>query len=244
MRAHRTPILLAAAVLLAFASTASAAIVVTVDKSSQTMSVVVDGVPRWQWPVSTGRSGYATPSGSYTAFRMEEDHYSKEWDDAPMPHSIFFSQVGHAIHGSFETKNLGRAVSHGCVRLAPPNAAKLFALVKEQGVTNTKVVITGTQPNAAPAVARTRPMPQPGEPLQVAPGYGQAAAPGYAARSYGSYGQPVAPRYEEPVAPGYGQRVAPGYEQRVAPSYGQASPDYRQPDQPVFVQPRYWNEYR
>jgi hypothetical protein len=152
---------------------------------------------------------------------MEEDHFSKEWDDAPMPHSIFFTPDGHAIHGSFETKRLGSAASHGCVRLAPANAAKLFALVKAQGVTNTKVVITGTQPDAAPAVARQRSAPQPNEPLPVAPGY---------------YGQQVTPSYGPSASPAYGQQVGPGYARR--------SPGYDQPEQPVFVQPRYWNEYR
>jgi lipoprotein-anchoring transpeptidase ErfK/SrfK len=123
---------LAASVLVSPA--ASAGIVVSIDKSIQQMSVSVDGVKRYTWPVSTGRAGYATPSGAYTPFRLEEDHYSKEWDDAPMPHSIFFTPKGHAIHGSFETKRLGTAASHGCVRLAPKNAATLFALVKQEGL--------------------------------------------------------------------------------------------------------------
>jgi lipoprotein-anchoring transpeptidase ErfK/SrfK len=60
---------------------------------------------------------------------MERQYVSKEWDDAPMPYSIFFTKRGHAIHGSSHTKELGRAVSHGCVRLNPANAAKLFQLV-------------------------------------------------------------------------------------------------------------------
>jgi lipoprotein-anchoring transpeptidase ErfK/SrfK len=67
---------------------ASADIVVTVDNSAQRMTVAVDGAQRWVWPVSTGRAGYSTPSGAYKPFRMEAEHYSKEWDDAPMPHSI------------------------------------------------------------------------------------------------------------------------------------------------------------
>ena len=144
----------AAIALLAASASALAGVAITVDKSAQRMSVSVDGVQKYTWPVSTGKSGYATPSGNYTAFRMEEDHYSKEWDDAPMPHSIFFTKQGHAIHGSFETKRLGQPASHGCVRLAPANAATLFALVKAEGVTSTKVVITGGDP--APAVAKRR----------------------------------------------------------------------------------------
>src|SRR5499426_2334794 len=140
-----------AAALCSLASSASAEVLITIDKSAQQMLVSVDGVRRYTWPVSTGRSGYATPSGTYTPFRMEKDHFSKEWDDAPMPHSIFFTPKGHAIHGSYETKRLGSPASHGCVRLAPANASKLFALVKEEGLGNTKVVLTGQAP---PMIAR------------------------------------------------------------------------------------------
>jgi hypothetical protein len=107
------------------------------------MTVAVDGVPRWTWPVSTGRPGYDTPSGSFTTFRMAADHFSKEWDDAPMPHSIFFTPKGHAIHGYLDTRHIGSPASHGCVRLEPENAAKLYALVEEEGLPNTKVVLTG-----------------------------------------------------------------------------------------------------
>lgn len=136
-------------------SPAAADVLVTVDKSTQKMTVEVDGRVRYQWPVSTGQRGYDTPSGSFKAFRMEADHFSKEWDDAPMPHSIFFTYEGHAIHGSY-AKTIGQPASHGCVRLAPENAATLFALVKEQGVLKTKVVLTGETPagGGAPAVAK------------------------------------------------------------------------------------------
>ena len=135
------PVLFAFAVLLS-ATSAQAAILITVDKSTQQMTVDVDGVRRWTWPVSTGLPGHDTPSGNYTAFRMEADHYSKEWDDAPMPHSIFFTYKGHAIHGSF-AGHIGNPASHGCVRLAPDNAAKLYELVEQQGLPSTKVVLTG-----------------------------------------------------------------------------------------------------
>ncbi len=136
---------LVAAALAAISGAAQADILVSVDKSAQRMTVTVDGQPLYNWPVSTGRSGYGTPSGSFTAFRMEADHHSDEWDDAPMPHSIFFTKLGHAIHGSFDTKNLGRPASHGCVRLSPANAATLFALVEQEGVLKTKVVLSGSE---------------------------------------------------------------------------------------------------
>ena len=118
------------------------------------MVVEVDGATRWVWPVSTGLRSYDTPAGDYKPFRMEEDHYSKEWDDAPMPHSIFFTMEGHAIHGSYETRNLGRRASHGCVRISPQNAEKLFTLVKREGMSNSRVVVR-EDPNA-PLVAKRR----------------------------------------------------------------------------------------
>ena len=131
--------------LFVFAATSHAGIVITIDKSAQNMTVDVDGNRLWNWPVSTGRRGYATPQGSYKPFRMEEDHYSKEWDDAPMPHSIFFTKRGHAIHGTYDVRRLGSPASHGCVRLSTENAAMLFALIKQQGVLNTQVVVTGDE---------------------------------------------------------------------------------------------------
>jgi L,D-transpeptidase catalytic domain len=135
----------AAALSAAITSGAQAEILITVDKSAQRMTVVHDGQPLYNWPVSTGRNGYGSPSGSFTAFRMEADHHSDEWDDAPMPHSIFFTKIGHAIHGTFDAKNLGKPASHGCVRLSVANAATLFALVERDGVTHTKVVLTGSE---------------------------------------------------------------------------------------------------
>jgi len=124
-----------------FATVASAGIVVSIDKGAQRMTVTVDGVQKYVWPVSTGARGYTTPSGTFQPFRMEEDHHSDEWDDAPMPHSIFFTQQGHAIHGSLATRNLGRPVSHGCVRLSPANATTLYNLVEQRGIYSTKIII-------------------------------------------------------------------------------------------------------
>jgi len=94
-----------------------AKVAITVDKDNQQMTVAVDGVQRYRWPVSSGIPSYETPSGSFRTFRRG-DHFSKEFDDAPMPHSIFFTQQGHAIHGTDSVNRLGSPASHGCVRLS------------------------------------------------------------------------------------------------------------------------------
>jgi hypothetical protein len=145
MRLHGVVFSLLALSLSLLASSASAALLIRVDKSTQTLTVTRDGRTLHTWPVSTGRTGYGTPSGSFTTFRMEAEHFSREWDDAPMPHSVFFTKQGHAIHGSFDTKRLGSPASHGCVRLAPGNAAKLFSLVQQEGLPNAQVVLTGSE---------------------------------------------------------------------------------------------------
>src|SRR4051794_15354293 len=198
--------LLVALAGLAFAASTSAQakVAITVDKDAQQMTVAVDGVERYHWPVSSGIPSYETPNGSFRAFRMEEDHYSKEFDDAPMPHAIFFTKIGHAIHGTDSVNRLGSPASHGCVRLSRENAAKLYALVKEQGVLNTTVTLTGSsqvalarnpRPRATPAVARGAPLPQ----------YEQQ-------QQYGSAGDPVViTPQQQGVAPQTQARADDGY---------------------------------
>jgi hypothetical protein len=144
------PFFAAAVALPALSLSASASLLIQVDKSTQTMTVSEDGQPLYVWPVSTGRRGFDTPNGAFTPFRMDKDHRSKEWDNAPMPNSIFFTTSGDAIHGTYEESYLGHAVSHGCVRLSRRHAAILWDLVKDEKMANTKVVLTGHIPNAGP----------------------------------------------------------------------------------------------
>jgi L,D-transpeptidase catalytic domain len=181
----RSFLIVIASLTLFATSAAHAKVYITVDKDAQMMTVAVDGVERYRWPVSSGNPSHETPSGSFRAFRMEEDHYSKEFDDAPMPHSIFFTKIGHAIHGTDSEGRLGSPVSHGCVRLSRAHAATLYALVEEQGVLNTTVTLTGSSVVALArnprgrqdnAIARREPYQQyspqydnAGEPVSLAP---------------------------------------------------------------------------
>lgn len=127
-------------VVLAAGEPAAAAILIHVDRASERMEVIVDGQPRFNWRVSTARRGYITPPGSFRPQRLAARWYSSRYDNAPMPHSIFF-YGGYAIHGTYEIAGLGRPVSHGCVRLDPGNAALLFGLVARQGPGGTVIVI-------------------------------------------------------------------------------------------------------
>src|SRR5512141_2670474 len=70
---------------------AAADLRIHIDKSSQTMTVAVDGWVQYQWPVSTAKGGYYTPNGSFRPFRLEPVWYSRKYDNAPMPNAIFFT---------------------------------------------------------------------------------------------------------------------------------------------------------
>ena len=112
-----------------------------VDLSNQRMDVVVNGRHYASWVISSGRKGYRTPTGSYRPKRLRRMHYSSQYDNAPMPHSIFFHH-GYAIHGTDKAHELGRPASHGCVRLHPSHAAELYALVMQYGRANTRIHVS------------------------------------------------------------------------------------------------------
>lgn len=113
---------------------------IRVDISSQTMTVLVHGKVAHIWKVSTAGRGYVTPTGFWTPYRMHVMWHSRKYDNAPMPHSIFF-HGGYAIHATPHIKRLGKPASHGCVRLHPDNAKALFALVRQYGPSTVRVSV-------------------------------------------------------------------------------------------------------
>ncbi|WP_376707571.1 L,D-transpeptidase [Bradyrhizobium glycinis] len=241
--------------MLLSAGTAQAKVEITVDKDNQQMTVAVDGVARYHWPVSTGIPSRETPNGAFRAFRMEEDHYSKEFDDAPMPHAIFFTKVGHAIHGTDSVGRLGSPASHGCVRLSRQNASILYALVQQQGVLNTTVTLTGSAQVALArnprgrnntAVARA---PQPAEdqyattgaPVNLTPLAQRRYMPQDDNYIYPADGSDTGARYPAPrsaTRPLYDAQV---YQQQARPYYDQGYGQqgyYYQPQPRQVYQPR------
>lgn len=145
-------------VLLCVPAAARAEVVVNISKSQQRLAVTVDGAELYRWPVSTGTRRYPTPAGKFRPVRLERDWYSRKYNMTPMPYSIFFYR-GYAVHGTLEARNLGRAASHGCVRLLPSNASILFELVREHGMKDTRIVVlNGSLPASdAPRIPAPRP---------------------------------------------------------------------------------------
>ena len=108
----------------------AASVTISVDRSEQLMRVSVDGVHKYTWPVSTGRKYRWTRPGRFGVQSMKVFHRSTIYNNAPMPHSIFYDG-NRAIHGTSDVKRLGTRASHGCIRLLKKNARALFALVRE-----------------------------------------------------------------------------------------------------------------
>jgi lipoprotein-anchoring transpeptidase ErfK/SrfK len=138
----RFAVFVVAFLILLSARPADAAVTVRISKSEQLMRVYVGEQLTYQFKVSTGAKGYKTPLGNYSVKRMHTMWYSRKYDNAPMPHAMFFTE-GWAVHGTTSLGALGRPASHGCVRLHPDNAKTLFRLVSSYGRASTRIVVTG-----------------------------------------------------------------------------------------------------
>ncbi len=136
--------------VLAMVPDESPSIVVTISVPRQEMRVVVDGVETYVWPVSTARPGAITPAGTFKVQLLSANHFSRLFNNAPMPFAIFYD--GHyAIHGTTATYMLGRPASMGCTRLHTDNAKKLFEMVQKRGQKSLQVVVVREEKPAATA---------------------------------------------------------------------------------------------
>ncbi|QEL24291.1 L,D-transpeptidase [Bosea sp. F3-2] len=123
------------------AAQAQAGVDVRVDIAAQRMKVTTSDGEVHDWKISSGRTGFRSPNGVYRPTRLERSWYSRKYGGA-MPHAVFF-RGGYAIHGTTAVGALGRPASHGCIRLHPANAAKLFALVRKHGAGQTRIALNG-----------------------------------------------------------------------------------------------------
>lgn len=111
-----------------------------INLSSQRMRLYLNNHLVAEWDVSSGARGYRTPTGKYRPVRMHRHWYSRKYDNAPMPYSIFFYR-GYAIHGTDNLRSLGRPASHGCIRLHPRNAKVFYNIVRRYGMGRTRIII-------------------------------------------------------------------------------------------------------
>jgi lipoprotein-anchoring transpeptidase ErfK/SrfK len=80
-----------------------------------------------QSPISSGRVGYATPTGVYTIVQKNRMHFSNLYENAPMPNMQRITWSGVALHAGALP---GYPASHGCIRLPHGFSKKLFGMTK------------------------------------------------------------------------------------------------------------------
>jgi hypothetical protein len=108
----------------------SGPLMVLVSIPEQIMHVYRNGILIGRSTVSTGSKGHATPGGVFSILEKKEDHYSKKYDNAPMPNMQRLTWTGIAMHSG----NLpGYAASHGCVRLPFDFSRLLFSATSKGG---------------------------------------------------------------------------------------------------------------
>jgi lipoprotein-anchoring transpeptidase ErfK/SrfK len=127
---------------------------INIDLTRQRLVVAEHGKTVGTWPISSGREGFRSPTGTFRPMWMSKMWYSRKYDNAPMPHAIFFSG-GVALHATQATGMLGRPASHGCIRQSPANAATLYKLVTKHGNASTKISVNGIARDSEPQVARS-----------------------------------------------------------------------------------------
>jgi lipoprotein-anchoring transpeptidase ErfK/SrfK len=105
-------------------------VILAVSLAEQRLTIWEDGVVVGRSMVSTGVAGHETPRGVFTVLQKKRMHRSNIYSNAPMPFMQRITWSGVALHQGHVT---GRPASHGCIRLAPANAAKLFRIVQLEG---------------------------------------------------------------------------------------------------------------
>jgi hypothetical protein len=113
-----------------------------INLATQRMTVSYNGKAQHTWAISSGARGFETPAGSFKPQWTAKLWHSRTYDMAEMPHAVFFNG-GIAVHATQSVGRLGSPASHGCIRLAPANAAQFYALVARHGNAHTKIAVTG-----------------------------------------------------------------------------------------------------
>lgn len=115
-------------------------LMILVSVPEQVMHVYRNGILIGRSTVSTGSKGHSTPGGVFTILEKRREHYSKKYDNAPMPNMQRLTWTGIAMHSG----NLpGYPASHGCIRLPYDFSLLLFSATAKGG---TVVVGDGKTP--------------------------------------------------------------------------------------------------
>lgn len=126
------------------AALARAVVRVDIDLRAQRLTLREKGAPGRVFKISSGKAGHRTPTGCFIVDKTARMAYSAKYGRSPMSFSVFFRGRGlrsegatFGIHGTPHVGSLGQAASHGCVRLRPDHARRVFEAVRRNDPDNT-----------------------------------------------------------------------------------------------------------
>lgn len=117
------------------AAPATGTLVITIDLEARVISAFRDGHEIGTAVALLGTPSHPTPTGTFPVLNKSREHFSRKYNNAPMPWSLWLTNTGIAIHGSPVTNGYA---SHGCIGVPDPFAEKLFAATRR----GDKVIIT------------------------------------------------------------------------------------------------------
>jgi L,D-transpeptidase catalytic domain len=105
-------------------------VVVLVSLPQQTIHVYRNGILIGRSSISSGTKSNSTPPGVFNILEKKETHYSKSYNNAPMPNMQRLTWSGIAMHSG---QLPGYPASHGCIRLPYDFSALLFDATSKGG---------------------------------------------------------------------------------------------------------------
>jgi lipoprotein-anchoring transpeptidase ErfK/SrfK len=120
-----------------------------IDLSERELQVLENGSVIERYSVSVGDAEYPTPKGNFSirkviwnpAWVPPDSKWARNKTAKPPGHpdnpmkrvKMFFKEPDYYIHGSADEDSLGRAASHGCIRMNPDDVTRLAQLVMAHG---------------------------------------------------------------------------------------------------------------
>ena len=143
------PLLLLTLTAVLWSTPLAAELRLEVDLSERVLNAVIDGETIESFPVAVGKDDWPTPEGKFTirkviwnpAWKPPESKWARGKSAKPPGHpenpmkrvKMFFKEPDYYIHGTGDEDSLGKAESHGCIRMAPDDVTRLAQLVMEHG---------------------------------------------------------------------------------------------------------------
>jgi lipoprotein-anchoring transpeptidase ErfK/SrfK len=112
--------------------------VIVVSLEDRKLALVEDGEVKKVYSVAVGKPSTPSPTGTFTIKRrvMNPTYHHAGQTVAPGPRNpvgtrwMGLSIAGYGIHGTNEPNSIGKAASHGCIRMAKADLEEFYAMVE------------------------------------------------------------------------------------------------------------------